>query len=317
MKKTILFIVSVFSLLFLDGCQKDPFVSKEVIQHIKDSIAGTKSVGNICFIYNNDVYFLDEFNNTPQKITNTPLVVKSEVRISHDLQKIAYLNAAGNPEIIDRNGTIINTLTSYSGILQMDWSNDDATLYMLIADQFYYYGPTISHPLLNFSGIPGGSSPHILSATLSANNDLAYVVDYFDFTYGYLQKLVLKKNDGTGTWVIVDNPYYPYKMKYAKFSTHDKDLVVGYGYSSTISNSRLELYTNMNSYPDQIVEPCTDCEFKSPIYRSDKKCIVSAFKDGSSTSTNFLLSAYFYGDVTRTDRLEYNSITTNLVVDWK
>ena len=31
---------------------------------------------------------------------------------------------------------ILNTLTSYSGVLQMDWSNNDSTLYMLSGDQF-------------------------------------------------------------------------------------------------------------------------------------------------------------------------------------
>jgi hypothetical protein len=219
MKKIIVYLLSIFTIILVGSCEKDPFVSKDAIQHIRDSIASAKSIQNICFIYNNDVYFLDAISNTPQRITNTPANTKTEVRISHNLQKIAYLNSAGNPEIINRSGTVLNTLTSYSGIQQMDWSNNDSTLYMLSGDQFYYYGPVISHPALNFSGILLGTSPHILSATLSKDNDLAYVVEYFDFSYGYLQKMVLKKNDGSGTWVIVDNEICEifYKCKRSNF----------------------------------------------------------------------------------------------------
>lgn len=312
---TCFLIICIFSLFV--GCKKNPFVPEERIEEIRDSIAALKSIQNICFIYNNDVYFLDEISNTPQRITSTPTNIKTEVRISHNLQKIAYLNSAGNPEIIDRNGAVLNILTAYSGIQQMDWSNDDATLYMLSGNSFYYYGPTISHPLLNFSGIPGSTSPYILSATLSKDNDLAYVVEYFDFSVGYVQKLILKKNDGSGTWVVVSGPWGK-RMSYVKFSTNAKDLIVGYDEPASSSLSTLELYTDLKSYPDQTIQYCTSCQYNYAIYRSDKKCIVSAFQDASgATATDFFLSAYFINDVTFKNRTEYNNSTSELIIDWK
>lgn len=322
MKKILIYLAGVFITLTLVKCEKSPYVSKDLIQHMRDSAIAAKTISNICFIYNNNIYFLDNLKNVAQKITNTPTNAKKEVRISHDLQKIAYINSVGNPEIIDRSGSIINTLTSYSNIKQMDWSNDDATLYMLIGSQFFYYGPAISHPLLNFSGIPSGTNPQILSATLSKDNDLAYVVEYFDFTNGYQQKLVLKINDGSNTWKLVDNTSFNFDMKYAKFSAHTKDLVVGYddAVGSTYAKlTKLELYSNMNNFPDLTIEPCTDCEFKYPIYSSEKKCIVSAFKDGSgsSSSTTFVLSTYYTSDVTFDNRIDYNNTSSDLIVDWK
>lgn len=305
--------LSCLSMILLSGsCQKDPYVSKDIIQHMRDSASGTKLVENICFIYNNDVYFLNNFNNTPQKITSTPTNTKTEVRISHNLQKIAYINSAGNPEIIDRNGNILNTLTQYSYIKQMDWSSNDSTLYMLIGNQFQYYGPIIHHPLLNFGSIPIGPETKILSATLSKDNDLAYVVEYDDtWNGGIQQKLILKKNDGNNGSEIVNNTYYPYRMTYAKFSTHGTDLVVG------IENGTLELYTDLKNYPDLTIEACCNRGFHRPIYRSDKNCIVSSARGFINLSSSFILSVYYIKDGTNNNKPNYNNDSTNLIVDWK
>lgn len=297
-------------ILLSGSCQKDPYVSKDVIQRMRDSASGANSVENVCFVYNNDVYFFDNFKNAPEKITNTPTNTKTEVRISHNLLKIAYINSAGNPEIIDRNGNILNTLTQYSGIKQMDWSNSDSTLYMLIGNQFKYFGPPIQHPLLNFGSIPIGTETKILSATLSIDNDLAYVVEYFDtFNGGYLQKLILKKNDGNNNAVIVNNNYYPNQMEYAKFSIHEKDLVVSIG-----SGNILKLYTDLKDYPDLTFE---GRYFQHAIYRSDKSCILSRSKGNISSSTSIILSAFFIKDGAYNNKPAYNYDSLSLRFDWK
>lgn len=299
-------------ILLLGSCQKDPYVSKDVIQRMRDSASAANSVENVCFVYNNDVYFFDNFNNAPQKITNTPANTKTEIRISHNLQKIAYINAAGNPEIIDRSGNILNTLTQYSNIKQMDWSISDSTLYMLIGNQFQYYGPIIHHPLFSFNGFPIENvyGIQILSATLSRDNDLAYVVEYNDTWNGGLQqKLILKKNDGNDSEVIMSNNYYPNRMEYAKFSNHAKDLAVTVGFGKVV-----HLFTNLQQYPDLTFE---DRFYQYPIYRSDKNCIMSRSKGNISSSNSIILSAFFMEDGIYNNKPTYNYDSLSLRFDWK
>lgn len=302
--------LSFLAMILLSGsCRKDPYVSKEIIQHMHDSAIAAKIIVNVCFIYNNDVYFLDNFNNVPKKLTNTPTNTKTEIRISHNLQKIAYINSAGNPEIIDRNGNILSTLTQFSNIKQMDWSYTDSTLYMLIGNQFQFYGPVINHPPINFGSIPIGPATQVLSATLSKNNDLAYIVEFDDpYNGGLQQKLIMKKNDGTNTPIIVDNStYYPVQMNYAKFSTHGIDLAVSIG-------STILLFKGLYTYPDITIE---NSGFQRPIYRSDKNCIVSGSLGGINSSSRIILSAFYINDGTYTNKLAYNNDSTTLIVDWK
>lgn len=318
MKKTSTYflIICIFSLFA--SCKKNPFVPEERIKEIRDSLAALKSIQNICFIYNNDVYFLDEISKIPQQITSTPSVTKTKLSISHNLQKIAYINTAGNPEIVDRNGTVIATLTSLSGIKQMDWSSDDATLYMLIGNSFYYYGPAMTHPSLTLFSVPVGSL--ILSASLSMNNDLAYVVEYFHPIDGYVQKLILKKNDGTNTELLIDNVHFLYDMRYVKFSVNEKDLILGYSdFSSATYYNKMEVFTDMKTYPDMEIPLGSNCSSKYPVYRSDKKCLVSAYSSNNSWSSpgEFVLSAYFVNDITFKNKDFYDNTTSDLIVDWK
>ncbi|MCX6295924.1 MAG: hypothetical protein NTX97_07635 [Bacteroidetes bacterium] len=320
MKKLGIYLLGVFFFLHFVSCKKNPFVPKERIDHIRDSIAATKMISNVCFIYQNDIYFLDNYKSgTPQKITNTPSNTKKEVRISHNLQKIAYLNGAGNPEIIDRNGTVLAILTAYSGIRQMDWSANDSTLYMLIGNQFYYYGPAISHPTLSLGSIPLGSSPQILSATLSMNNDLAYIVDYYDFSSGYIQKLIIKKNDGSNTELVVDNVDTYHDMKYVKFSVYGTDMVLGYSSFSADTFDKIEIYSDLKTYPDSEVPFSSNCVCKYHIFRSDKKCLLSAFSSNTSWSGTgtFILSAYYVNDLTFINNEPYTNAVSDIIIDWK
>ncbi|MFL5762523.1 MAG: hypothetical protein ACJ77K_01195 [Bacteroidia bacterium] len=315
MKKAVYLFYLALSMLFFYGCEKSPYVPKAVIDHIRDSIANAKRIEHIAFIYNNDVYYLGNIDVPAVRLTNTPALSKTKVALSHDLQKIAYINSAGNPEIIDRNGSITATLTSYTSVTQMDWSNDDATLYMLIGNSFSYYGAPISHPPLNFSGVPG-TMQQVLSATLSKDNDLAYVVEYFDPFAGYQQRLILKKNDGSGTWVNYDNPYTFNQMRYAKFSPNDKDLVVAYddGVGSSPRFPVVDLFTGLKNFPDSGMPLCSSCESCFPVYRSDKKCVVSIYNDGSDT---FIPTAIFINDLVTKKRSEYSASTAVSSIDWK
>ena len=301
--------------------RKTLYVPQGYIQHIRDSIAAAKAVNNVCYIYNNDVYFLDEMGKPTQRITNTPTNTKTEVRISHNLQKIAYLNSAGNPEIVNRQGIVLNTLTAFSNITQMDWSNTDSKLYMLIGNQFQYFGPVINHPPLDMAGIPNYGNNQILSASLSKYNDLAYVVEWNTF-YGYEQRLVLKMHDGLGRDTVINKTDFMHEMKYVKFSTDQQDLVVGYGETSDFGVghyfTRIEIFTDMKPYYDFYMGDDPDYNgYKYAVYRRDKYCLLSSNQGLDNTSGQLMLTAYYTNDHAYRSRNDINDATSELIFDWK
>jgi hypothetical protein len=117
--------------------ERDPF-------HLVEDVVAT---------INNDIYYFELLDSTPERLTFTPQQSKTHVKLSADKTQIAYINSNGNPVIIARDGKPVTTLTQYNYIKQMDWTKTGNTLYFLIDQKVYFYGdpvtikqPVITHP---------------------------------------------------------------------------------------------------------------------------------------------------------------------------
>ena len=298
-------------LIIIIGCKKKcPFLSKEEIEQLFPPDA---NVGNVAIIFNNDIYFFPtSILTTPEQITNTSSIVKSMVKVSHHHDRFAYINGTTNTiEIVNRQGGVVDQITSYVNPQQFDWCNNDSTLYILLDNHVYYYGPSII-PTIPYT--PPSISYFITTMSYSKDNDLAYIEKKWDFTNGTTYDLMIKYNTG-GQMVInlINEPTL--EMAYVNFDINGKDFVVGYNEVTSPANElrRVELYKNLSNTPFLTLESSE--RFCSPHYRSDLKYIVSGFKDVNSN--NYKLFRRNISNGNEISNSTYNSNNNQLYVDWK
>jgi hypothetical protein len=182
MLKALKILFSLSCAVLLTACSDNsPFLSKEEATRLADKINQERdpfyAVKNIVAIIDNDIYYFDGLYSTPRKLTNTPSQQKTFVKLSSDRSKIAYINAVGNPVIISAtNGQILETLTQYNYITQMDWVRNSATLFMLIGQEVVLHGaaisfdqPFISHPW-----------DDVFSFSMNSVGDQAYAIQRYN-----------------------------------------------------------------------------------------------------------------------------------------
>ncbi len=311
--KTLLSII-IFLLLFLSHCKNEyPFVSEDEINEMNPAVE------DVCFIFNKDVYILESSEDlSAKRITFTPTVYKSDVKISHNGKKIAYLLISNSPVIIDRDGNTIEELNQYTYVDQLDWSADDETLFMLINNDLEFYGPAMDIPditIPDFIPLVLGANTSVISADISVYNDLAYVVKYYDYPGGYTSIMVIKENDGSNSERIVYGHGFD-RISYVNFSGHAQDLAVGFSYDYGNEYGIVELYNNLKSSPYATYEFNDDhC---SPNYRSDVNYYVAGNYDSYPNDHYFLRIARTVTSESKIiDYENYNGNEHNFFIDWK
>ncbi len=304
MKKTLLIVTAY---LLLTACSKNPFVSKEVIDEIEKKANPT--IGNVAVIYNNDVYYYADFLKPSIQITHSPSEIKKQVRINHAGTKIAYLNSAGTPVIIDLSGNTLATLTQYTSVDKIDWTFDDNTLYILTGNQLYFYGATPSIPTITYVGV--FETVDLQNVALSKNNDLAYIFRYFSFSDGYRTKVIFKRN-GSNTEVSMElEGYSSFDFKTLCFPEGD-ELMVGFDpYNEPDVVSRIYIYKGGNSYVSSKFDNSQN--YTTPVYKSSVICMISGYQN----SSGYYLASNRYG---YKDNIYYSSVnndTNPIYTDWK
>lgn len=316
--RTIFYILSAFVLFLLVSCSDNPYVSKEEIDKIREN--NKTKLYNIAIIFNNDVYLLPRQDSVALQLTHTPSAVKTNIKINHHHSKIAYINNNGNPVIIDTKGNVIATLTQFKNIKSMDWSYDDASLYFLIGNEFMYYGTKMTPPTFTYP-IPKVSDPYysmtdeernftVLSASISVNNDLAYIFQYSDRETGTHQKLVVKTTQSA----LIEKDVYPENLDYVNFSGNNTDLVVGQSNNSDkeyLDNLRLYEELQFTKYSFENFDLCNN-----PCYRSDLQFLIYQKRD--KENGKFSLYAMSLDGLHPSQVIEpFSNSSGRIYVDWK
>ncbi|GAA5037128.1 hypothetical protein GCM10011506_33160 [Marivirga lumbricoides] len=293
-------------MIFVSCKGENPFVSEEFIKEYEEAF-GLMPVENVVFIFENEIYRLDNFKDSPKKITSSPNESKSHVKYTNDYLKIAYLNENGTPVIIDSVGNEEEILTQFSGIKQMDWLNNNS-LYMLIENNIEFYGQPVTIPQ-----IVKEPEEEIISLAITNNRDLLYIVQRRTF-YGLSQRLIKLSQGGEEVILEKEGAYY---MKSINLS---KD-----GNYFTVSCSELpddHYYDLIKIYSLEDMELEEDIEsmgFLSPIYDFESKYLVWA-EQFDSWSGTFKLSAIYieeYDDESNIIKDDYSSTLNDIYIDWK
>jgi hypothetical protein len=176
--------IAALLIVLWGGCKEEsPFISKKQATEIIDGLNQSRDpfhpIKNVVAILNNDVYYFNRLDSIPKRLTATPTAIKTNIKLSFDKTQIAYINQAGNPVIIRvDNGQVLQTLTQYSYIDQMDWAKDRLTLYMLTDKKVAFYGT----PLTIIQPASADPFDEVKSFSMNSLGDQGYFIkNYGDF----------------------------------------------------------------------------------------------------------------------------------------
>jgi|GEM_PF-1178860 len=309
MKKTIYTLLAV-CLVSLFACQKDPYPYITLDEAKKIDSLVHPAIKNVAFIYEGNVYYVADFTKPVVQITKDGSA-GGPVKLSHDGTKFAYLTAPNNIRIVDNKGAVLTTLSQYSDVKSFDWSADDKTLWILNGDDIAFYGPNMKLPGISYESFRKYSEQEILSASVSINGDLAYIIKAFDFFTGVQYELIIERAD-KGPAIEYRPDGFSGKPDYVSFSAHNQDLVVGYidvnSYFSNGPQQNLEYFTDLNSYPaghfGTVLTP-------TPVYNSKLNYIVAAGQNKGGTR----VPAAFYLGTGETTVFTGANVAQNLFLD--
>ena len=313
MKKFISFFLFT-TVLIITSCE----VIDPVEEEPEEEIVPLK---HAAMLYENDLYYFADFSETPVKIETPASNEKSLVKIHPNTTRFAYLNENGSPVIVDLSGNVEAALTQYTDVKTMDWTADGQTLYMLVGNEMFYYGPALSLPAFTFEedGVPM-LYEQVTSAAVSPNNDLVYTVRYFDNTLtssAYREKLIFKLNDGSK----IIRPNYDQVARRLTVTNFSKngDLVVGYSAEDNEPQKleRIELFKDLTKEPTTRGDGNSDPTYMTPTYRSDLSYALVGFQ------TNYNVDTYYPRAISFIDtekyeiiRDDYTSVNYDLYLDW-
>lgn len=215
----------LLGVLFQCKEEESPFMpSKEAAYQLADSLNNLENpfhyVKNVVAIIDNDIYYFHKLDEAPQRLTNTPADTKTDIKLSADRSLIAYLNKNGNPVIVRAdNGSLVETLSQYNYINQMDWAKDRNTLYMLTDNKVVFHGETltVTQPLL------GHPWDDVKSFSMNSKGDQGYFIKHYG-TSSYRLEYRSSTKGITKTYTGFDGDLYDY----IDFFNDEGDFLIGH-----------------------------------------------------------------------------------------
>lgn len=143
MKYLYLYTFAALLLLGINSCTK-----YEPIYGVAggSTIEPIKLKKDLVYIHRNDIYLVNEILSDRKRLSNSPSSTKTQVALSPQHDKIAYLNANGTPVIIDTLGVQIDILTQYNNVTDLFWhkNSGNPTLVVLVNNAIEFYGPSLA-----------------------------------------------------------------------------------------------------------------------------------------------------------------------------
>lgn len=308
-------LLILLSLLSAACADDSPFVlsREEALKQIEEISASRDpfyAVRNVVAVINNDIYYFDRLDVLPRRLTSSPGQAKSNVKLSSDRTKIAYINANGNPVIIRASdGVVLETLTAYKFIKQMGWVRNSETLFMLIGQRVVLHGaaveftqPEVTHPW-----------DEITSFSLNSSGDEAYVIRPYGSGTSWL---VYRSNEEN-----IDEIFSSFegdRIDYVHFYDDKGNFLVGRKNYLGTGINQIKCIQNYDFYPAFVLEYE---DMQTPTFSSDQEIVFfSTAENGRYYIKGIYLGTEAYGNrgssdvLTRT--LEAYESETPIWIDW-
>lgn len=133
----------------------------------------------IVYIDQKDIYLTDKTLVSTKQVTKGHIGVKTNVVISYNHDKIAYLNYTKTPIILDTSGQQLEKLTNHTGVDCINWSPNDKSFYFLKNNQLFFHGISLDVSITNLE--PNDTTIKNYKATkvvVSEFGDVAYFGTY-------------------------------------------------------------------------------------------------------------------------------------------
>ncbi|UKN01553.1 hypothetical protein K6119_17660 [Paracrocinitomix mangrovi] len=286
-------VISVFLLLI--SCKKEETVLPKASHDIR----------MISYLYENDIYFMSDFESNPAKITNSPEVEKTELRMSPDATKFAYIRDQNTIEIVNYKNELIKHIPNLNNLKSYDWSEDGNTLIYFANGDLNFDGPSVEYAIPEIpASVPTSGSASISNIAISNNGTAAYVVSWYyvydQWTTEYHYYLVRKKLNESP--VILSDAYYNYT--HLQFSQNN-DLHAMYNYTYNMIYSE-------NS--DEALSINSDLHYG--IYNSKKEAMIGLHQNPSDP-VKYKLAIYYLGGKLETNNSTSLGLSGINNIDWK
>ncbi len=283
MKISKLILLVCVALLLIFRCTPDdtPFLSKaeaeKQIEALNNSRDPFYSIRNVVAIINNDIYYFKRLDSIPKRLTNTATAVKTNVKLSYDRSRIAYLDQSNIPVIIRAdNGQQIQKLSQYGYVSSIDWAKDRLTLYMLVDGKVVFNGTPL--PVTQ----PIGTWDQISSFSMNSIGDQAY---YFNspFYFTYTLKFLSSGQKIDDQFTSISSKRYDY----VDFYDNKGNFLIGLTESSY--DKRISQIACIQNYQFYEAYYWDDDDMYTPDFNSDLEVLIFGTYSGSS---NYIKCVY-------------------------
>ncbi|HTE30015.1 MAG TPA: hypothetical protein VK666_06560, partial [Chryseolinea sp.] len=196
-------------------------------------------------------------------------------------------------------------------VIDMDWSQDDKTLWLLVDDEIKFYGPALTVPELEKD-----FQEEVISAAVTANRDVFYIVRR-PTASGYTERLEFRGRNGASR-TISKKSGETYHMASVRLSKDKEHFVLGYNLAQGYEElEKLEFYELNASFPDFTYE--SSQSYAEAIYDAESAFMVtvtSEFGDAFYLAAEYTLNELGEEDFSKY-KYDYSGEIGSVFIDWK
>ena len=290
------------------------------------------SAQNIAVISKNDVYYFSDLKYSPARVTNTPNEVKTNIKVSYDGSKVAFLNATGYVEIWKTSGELVEELTNYYNPTCFNWSANGETLYLLVGNTINFYGPSLKIPDLTNDGVKLSNIfngyVEVSAVAISPRLDIlySYTIRTSSGYYGYTYEAnTVFKEAGSTEEVILSTNSSSYSdvtsASDLNFANATNDMLISISNPSYDSNYSNSLVSELNVYYYKSKSLRTritnSYNMVNPVFRSDLSLYVSGTRGYSSDNFVLTLNRAYNSQTPAKTLSDYSGTDETFYCDWK
>jgi len=194
------FFLRCFFVVLLSSCYSEDDIvieKKKIITDVNDPDNNPQSI----YFITGDSLFKAISNKTIAKKLATDVGLRTELAISPDHSKVAYVNSNDDVVVIDSAGSVLNTYSFPTYGSKLKWAYNNTSLYCIASNQVEFIGGAFTHPPITTSGI----YVNLINVEIYSSNLVAYI---YESSSGFTNNGYLRVKSNTASILSDDNTGY-------------------------------------------------------------------------------------------------------------